>query len=107
MAAVVIHCTCPDAATAERIASALVEARLAACVQRLPGVRSTYRWDGRVEQADEHLLLIKTAAARIPAVFERVRSMHPYDVPELLALDVRDATPAYLDWVLAQSRDDA
>ena len=107
MAAVVIHCTCPDAATAERIASALVEARLAACVQRLPGVRSTYRWDGRVEQADEHLLLIKTAAARIPAVFECVRSMHPYDVPELLALDVRDATPAYLDWVLAQSRDDA
>ena len=107
MPAVVIHCTCPDDATADRIATALVEERLAACVQRLPGLRSTYRWEGRVEQADEVLLLIKTAAARIPQVFDRVRSLHPHDVPELLALDVRDASPAYLDWVLAQSTDDA
>lgn len=107
MPAVVIHCTCPDDATADRIATVLVDERLAACVQRLPGLRATFRWNGRVEQADEVLLLIKTAAGRIQAVFERVRSMHPYDVPELLALDVRDASPAYLDWVLAQSRDDA
>jgi periplasmic divalent cation tolerance protein len=107
MRAVVIHCTCPDAATADRIASSLVDERLAACVQQLPGLRSTYRWQGRVEHADEVLLLIKTAADRIPAVFERVSALHPHDVPELLALDVRDGTPAYLDWVIAQSRDDA
>lgn len=107
MAAVVIHCTCPDATTAERIATALVGERLAACVQQLPGLRSTYRWQGRVEHAGEILLLVKTAADRTAAVFERVRALHPYDVPELLALDARDGTPDYLDWVIAQSRDDA
>ena len=64
MRAIVIHCTCPDAAVADRIATALVEARLAACVQQVPGVRSTYRWAGRVEQGDEVLLLIKTAEDR-------------------------------------------
>jgi periplasmic divalent cation tolerance protein len=107
MRAVVIHCTCPDVATADRIAGALVDEHLAACVQRLPAVRSTYRWQGRVEHADEVLLLVKTTAERIDAVFSRVATMHPHDVPELLALDVRDGTPAYLDWVIAQSRDDA
>ncbi|HZX80018.1 MAG TPA: divalent-cation tolerance protein CutA [Lysobacter sp.] len=107
MGAVVIHCTCPDVASAARIADALVDARLAACVQQLPGLRSTYRWQGRIEHADEILLLVKTAAERVPAVFERIRALHPHDVPELLALDVRDGTPDYLDWVIAQSRDDA
>ncbi|TZF88045.1 divalent-cation tolerance protein CutA [Cognatilysobacter lacus] len=107
MRAVVIHCTCPNAAAADRIATALVEERLAACVQQLPGLRSTYRWAGRVEHADEVLLLIKTAADRIQAVFERVTALHPHDVPELLALDAQGGTPAYLDWVNAQSRDDA
>ncbi|WP_133479910.1 divalent-cation tolerance protein CutA [Cognatilysobacter segetis] len=107
MRAVVIQCTCPDDATATRIATALVEERLAACVQRVPGVGATYRWDGRVENATETLLLIKTAADRIPDVFRRVPELHPHDVPELLALDARDGTPAYLDWVIAQSRDDA
>ena len=107
MRAVVIHCSCPDDASATAIATALVDERLAACVQRLPGVRSTYRWDGRIEDVTEVLLLIKTAADRIPAVFARVTALHPYDVPELLALDVREGTPAYLDWVIAQSRDDA
>lgn len=107
MRAVVIHCTCPDDASAEAIAAALVDERLAACVQRLPGLRSTYRWNGRIEHANEVLLLVKTAVDRIPAVFERVSRLHPHDVPELLALDVRDGPPAYLDWVIAQSRDDA
>jgi periplasmic divalent cation tolerance protein len=107
MSAVVLQCSCPDDATAEAIVTALVDERLAACVQQLPRVRSTYRWNGRVERADEVLLLIKTAADRIPAVFARVQALHPYDVPELLALDVRDGAPSYLDWVIAQSRDDA
>lgn len=107
MRAVVIHCTCPDDASAATIASRLVEERLAACVQRLPGLRSTYRWDGRLEEATETLLLIKTGDDRIPAVFARVKALHPYDVPELVALDVREGDAAYLDWVIAQSRDDA
>lgn len=107
MRAAVIHCTCPDAASAERIAVSLVDAHLAACVQQLPGLRSTYRWDDRVETADEILLLIKTAHDRIPDVFAHVRALHPYDVPELLAFDVQHGAPAYLDWVIAQSRADA
>ncbi|WP_027083775.1 divalent-cation tolerance protein CutA [Lysobacter sp. HA18] len=107
MHAVVLHCTCPDAATADRIATALVDERLAACVQQLPGLRSTYRWEGRVERADEILLLIKTADDRIPDVAARVQALHPYDVPELLALDATAGAPAYLDWVIAQSRPNA
>lgn len=107
MRAAVVHCTCPDTATAERIASALVDERLTACVQQLPGVRSTYRWQGRVEHAGEILLLIKTGAARIPAVVARVRDLHPYDVPELLALPAVDGASDYLDWVVAQSQPDA
>ncbi|GAB1597031.1 divalent-cation tolerance protein CutA [Lysobacter claricitrinus] len=107
MHVVVLHCTCPDAASADRIATALVDERLAACVQQLRGVGSTYRWEGRVERADEVLLLIKTAHDRIPAAIARVQALHPYDVPELLALDASDGAPAYLDWVVAQSRPDA
>lgn len=107
MPAIVVHCTCPDAAVADRIASALVEARLAACVQQVPGVRSTYRWEGRVETAAEVLLLIKTAADRLDAVAAAVRALHPHELPELLAVEARGGLPAYLDWVLAQSRADA
>lgn len=107
MHAVVLHCTCPDDASARRIARALVDERLAACVQRLPGLRSTYRWNGGVEEAEEVLLLIKTADDRIDAVIDRISGLHPHDVPELLALDVHAGAPSYLDWVIAQSRDDA
>ena len=107
MTALVVHCTCPDAATADRIATALVDARLAACVQRVPGVRSTYRWEGRVETAEEVLLLIKTASDRLDAVIASVRALHPYELPELLAVEARAGLPAYLDWVVSQSRPDA
>lgn len=107
MHAIVVHCTCPDAGVASHIAIALVEARLAACVQQLPGVRSTYAWNGRIEHADEVLLLIKTGADRLDEVIETVRGLHPYELPELLAVEARGGLPAYLDWVVAQSRADA
>lgn len=107
MQAIVLHCTCPDAQVAERIATALVEARLAACVQQLAGVRSTYRWNGRVEHADEVLLLVKTAADRLDEAIASIRALHPYELPELLAVEARGGLPAYLDWVIAQSRADA
>ena len=106
MSIAVIHCTCPDATSAGRIAEALVESRLAACVQVVPGLRSTYRWDGRIAQADEVLLLIKTAVSRVAEVFERIGPLHPHDVPELIAFDVREASRAYAAWVLAETRDD-
>lgn len=97
------YSTCPDAASADTIASALVGERLAACVNQVPGLRSTYRWQGRVEQADEVLLLIKTTAARLPALTARLQALHPYELPELVAVEVGAGLPAYLDWVAAQT----
>jgi periplasmic divalent cation tolerance protein len=97
--------TVADAPGAERIARALVEERLAACVTVLGAARSTYRWQGAVESADELPLLLKTTAARWPALRERLRALHPYEVPEMLAWRADDGWPAYLDWVREASLD--
>lgn len=107
MPAIIVHCTCPDAGVASHIAIALVEARQAACVQQLPGLRSTYAWEGRVEHAEEVLLLIKTTDDRLDAVVDTVCALHPYELPELIAVEARGGLPAYLDWVHAQTRADA
>jgi periplasmic divalent cation tolerance protein len=95
--------TVPDAEAARRVADALVGERLAACVTVLGAARSTYRWQGAVESAEELPLLLKTTAARWPALRERLRALHPYEVPEMLALRAADGWPAYLDWVRAQT----
>ena len=91
--------TCPDAASAECIAAALVEEHLAACVTIVPGLRSVYRWQGAIERADEQLLLIKTTADAYPALQARLQTLHPYELPELLAVEAVDGLPAYLQWV--------
>ena len=88
---------------ADRLADALVGERLAACVTLLPGAQSVYRWEGRVERAEEVQLLVKTTRARFPALRERLVELHPYDVPELLALEAVDGLPAYLDWVTREA----
>jgi len=93
------YCTCPDATSALAIAEALVDERLAACVNRLPGVASTYRWQGRVTTDAEELLLIKTVASRFEALKGRLLALHPYELPELVAVPVEHAHPAYLAWV--------
>jgi periplasmic divalent cation tolerance protein len=102
--ALVCFCTCPDTASAGRIAAALVEERLAACVNLLPGLRSVYRWQGQVEVADEVLLLIKTRADAYPALQERLLALHPYELPELLAVEPAAGLPAYLAWVAEHAR---
>jgi periplasmic divalent cation tolerance protein len=99
-----VLCTCPDAAVADRIARTLVEEQLAACVNRLDGVRSVYRWQGQVERADEVLLLIKSTHERFAALCERVLALHPYELPELIAVDVSSGLQRYLDWVEASNR---
>ena len=99
MAAMLCLSTCPDVASAERIARVLVEERLAACVSRMPGVTSTYRWEGVIHDAVEVLLLIKTTRERFDALRTRLLALHPYTVPELIALDVAAGSPAYLDWL--------
>jgi len=101
MSAAVLHCSCPDAETAARIARALVDERLAACVQALPGVTSTYRWQGEVQVDAETLLLVKTSYARIEALKSRIAELHPYELPELLVLGVIDGAPDYLAWLEA------
>ena len=94
-------CTCPDADSAQRLAEALVDERLAACVNRLPGLRSTYRWQGEMRTEDEELLLIKTTTARFEALQARLLALHPYELPELIALPAERGHAAYLDWVRA------
>jgi len=97
--------TLPDRATAERIAAALVTARVAACVNVLAECTSVYRWQDKVEHADEVPLLIKTTRAAYARLEETLRTMHPYDVPEIVAMPVTAGLPAYLDWVTQETKD--
>ncbi len=98
--ALVALTTCPDQDTAQRLAARLVEARLAACVNVIGGVQSTYRWRDRVEQDAEVLLLIKTTERAVRAVGAVIRELSDYELPELLAVPVKDGSRAYLDWLL-------
>jgi len=98
---IVVLSTCPDEATAERIARELVGSGLAACVNRLPGVHSTYRWQGQVRDEPEVLLTIKTTAARYAELEMRLKALHPYEVPEIIALPVRAGLASYLAWIAA------
>ncbi len=95
------YCTCPDAGSGQVLADALVGEGLAACVNRLPGISSTYRWQGKVMTDSEVLLLIKTTESRFAALRERVLALHPYELPELIAVPVGLGHAAYLDWVRA------
>jgi len=94
---------CPDRETAERIAHDLVERRLAACVNILAGCRSIYRWQGQTESADEVPMLIKTTPAAYPALESAIQALHPYSVPEIVALPIERGLPAYLAWVAAET----
>ena len=95
--------TAPDADVAARIARALVEERLVACANLVANVRSIYRWQGRVEDDSEVMLVLKTHADRVEALAERLRALHPYDVPELVVLPVAGGLAPYLDWVRAET----
>jgi periplasmic divalent cation tolerance protein len=95
--------TCPNADVAARIARALVEEQLAACVNRLPGVNSTYRWQGEIHEDAEVLLVIKTTPERFDALRDRLAELHPYEVPELVALEIADGLPAYLAWLVRET----
>ena len=102
--ALLVIANCPDEACANRIALAVVEAGLAACVNLLPRVQSVYRWQGNIESASEVPLLIKTTAGRYTELETAIRELHPYDVPEIIALPIAQGLPAYLDWLAAETR---
>ena len=103
MTTLIVITNCPDEETANRIALAVVEARLAACVNILPRVQSIYRWRGAVESAIEVPLLIKTTAAAYPALEAAIRERHPYEVPEIIALPISAGLPAYLNWLAEET----
>jgi periplasmic divalent cation tolerance protein len=96
----------PDRAAADRVAQALVERRLAACVNILAPCRSVYRWQGALESAEEHPVLIKTTADRYAALEEALRALHPYEVPEIIALPLAAGHAGYLQWVADQTHPD-
>jgi periplasmic divalent cation tolerance protein len=99
----VVLMTAPDAGTAERLGSALVSERLATCANVLPLLTSVYWWQGKLEKASEALLILKTVEGRIAALRERAVDLHPYEVPELLVLEVLEGHEPYLDWVRSES----
>ena len=94
---VVLSTIAPEAA--ESLASKLIDERVAACVNILPGVTSIYRWEGEVHRDSETLLVIKTSAEALPNLMQRVADLHPYDVPEIVALDTSSVHPPYAAWV--------
>jgi periplasmic divalent cation tolerance protein len=102
--AVVVLVTAPTPDRAAEIARAVVEERLAACGNVVPGLRSIYRWEGKVQDDEEALLLLKTTRDRFEALRERVLALHPYDVPEVIALPVEAGSAAYLGWIAAETR---
>ena len=95
--------TAPDTVTAERIAASLLEERLIACANLLPGATSVYRWEGEVRREAEVLVLMKTRAALVAPLGERLKALHPYTVPELVALPIGAALPAYAAWVVEET----
>ena len=104
----VVLVTCSTVSEAQRIARAVVDARLAACVNILPGaVQSIYRWKGKVESARERLLLIKTSRKRLAKLQAAVERLHSYDVPEFIAIPIAAGSPPYLSWVEESLRDSA
>jgi periplasmic divalent cation tolerance protein len=102
--ALVVLVTTPTPERAAEIARALVEERLAACGNVLPAIRSIYRWEGKVEDEAEALLVLKTTRARLEALRDRVLALHPYEVPEVIALPVEGGSARYLEWIAAETR---
>lgn len=97
----IILCTCPDSAIAHQIALHLLKAKLAACINIVPSVTSLYEWQGQIETAQEQLLLIKTSTAHYAAIETEIKRLHPYQLPEIIALSIENGLPDYLHWINA------
>jgi periplasmic divalent cation tolerance protein len=97
--ALVVLCTCSDESVALDIARILIKEGLAACVNRVAGVQSIYQWDGRICEESEQLLMIKTTRARYQALEVRLRALHPYEIPEIIAVPVVAGSEQYLAWL--------
>lgn len=98
-----VFCTCPDRETASGLGRRLVRENLAACCNVVEGLTSVYRWQGKVEEDPEVLLIAKTTRERYPALERSLREGHPYELPEVLAVPVEAGLPGYLDWVAEET----
>ncbi len=94
-----VLCTCPDLSVAQTLATALVSQKLAACVNILPNVTSVYLWQGKVECDTEVQLLIKTITASFTQLNSEINKLHPYDIPEVIALNIQQGDQHYLNWI--------
>jgi periplasmic divalent cation tolerance protein len=104
MSTLLVLTNLPDRAAAERLAGALIEQRVAACVNILAPCKSVYRWKDAVQHDDEHPVLIKTTAERYAALEAAIRAAHPYELPEIVAVPIERGLPAYLAWVDAETK---
>lgn len=95
----VIYCTCPDKRTAEQIANKLIDERLAACINIVEGITSVYRWEDQRQSDAELLLIVKSRSDIFPSLEKRILELHPYAVPEIIALPIVQGTAAYLSWI--------
>jgi periplasmic divalent cation tolerance protein len=105
MSTLLVLTNLPDRAAAERLADALIEKRVAACVNILAPCRSVYRWKGAVQHDEEHPVLITTTAERYPALETAIRAVHPNELPEIIAVPIERGLPAYLAWVDVETKD--
>jgi periplasmic divalent cation tolerance protein len=104
MSTLLVLTNLPDRAAAERLADLLIEKQVAACINILAPCRSVYRWKGAVQHDEEHPMLIKTTRERYPALEEALRTGHPYELPEIIAVPIERGLPAYLQWVADETR---
>ncbi len=102
----VVLCNVPDRETGRAIARLLLAKRLAACVNLLPNVQSIYRWQGVIEEAQEVTMMIKTVPSRYQEVEQAIRTLHPYELPEIVCLPTSAGLPAYVDWVNEETRNE-
>jgi periplasmic divalent cation tolerance protein len=103
---IVVHITAGSKEEAEGIARALVEERIVACANLIPGVTSVYTWEGKTCKEEEVLIEAKTLRSRLDALLGRVKELHSYDVPEIVAMPIEGGSPAYLDWVTGSTREE-
>src|SRR4051812_19568705 len=101
---VILLCTCGSEEEAQRIGTALIEERLAACVNLLPSVFSIYRWEGVIEKASEVLLLVKSTEEHFDSLRDRITELHSYDTPEIISLPVSNGSEKYLEWIREETR---
>ena len=101
---IVVFCTTPDFDCAQNIAQSLVEKNIAACCNIVPGLTSVYSWDNKVQQDNEVLLIIKSVQENFETLKNEIGLLHPYEVPEIISLDIKESSKEYLDWIVISTK---